>query len=97
MNVVRVCVCVSVCVWCVYGLFVCVCEYVCVRVCMYVCGACVCVCACVCVVCVWCVYVCVRMCVCASLSVGIVVKQRMRWMTSEIGVRQMRKLCFDGH
>jgi len=65
---VYVCVCVRVCVWCVYmRVSVCVCARVCACVCVCVCvRVCACVCARVCVcVCVWCVYV----CVCASLCV----------------------------
>ena len=44
-----VCVCVCVCargmLWCIYGVFVCVCVCVCVYACVLVC---VCVCSCVC-------------------------------------------------
>ena len=66
-------VCVSVCVVCVVGGFVCVwciCDVCVVCVCVWCrCdGACVCVCGvCVCVVGVWCICdVCVCVCVCVS-------------------------------
>ena len=58
----RVCVCLSLCVFkCVC---VCVFKCVCVRVCLWVC-VCVFKCVCVCV----CLSVCKRVCVCVCLSV----------------------------
>jgi len=71
------CVCVSVCVVCVWCMYVCVCVW-CVCVCKCVCVY-VCVCMCVCVVCVWCMYVCVFVvcvwcmwwCVCVCFGVCV--------------------------
>ena len=47
---VRECVCVSVCVYCVFVLCVC-CMYVLCAACMYC--VCVCVCVCVCAYAIW--------------------------------------------
>jgi hypothetical protein len=61
-----VCVCVSLCVFCVCSVcVVCVCSVCVVCVCV-----CVCVCACVCLSLCMCVHVCA--CACMSLSVHVV-------------------------
>jgi len=59
-----VCVCVYLCMVCVFVCGVCLCVCVCICVwCVYLCVVCVFVCVCI---CVWCVYLCM-VCVCVYL------------------------------